>query len=111
MNELITVAHKWFNIGIQLGIDYYTLKGFEQQHKDDLSRCLSEMLHCWLKGNGKSCVKWETIVEALRSPSINETGLAEKIFEDNQLQSAASGSSNAKSTPIQGEDTQYYFIQ
>ena len=82
-NELATVAHKWFNIGIQLRIDYHVLKGFEQQHKDDPSRCLSEMLHCWLNGNEKSCVKWETIIEVLRSPSINEIGLAEKIFEDN----------------------------
>ena len=89
-NELATVAHKWFNIGIQLEIDYHVLKGFEQQHKDNPSRCLSEMLHCWLNGNGKSCVKWETIIEVLRSPSINETGLAEKIFEDNH------------STPTQG---------
>ena len=90
MNELVTIAHKWFDIGIQLGISYHVLKGFEQQHKDNPYRCLSEMLHCWLNGNGNCCVKWETIVEAIRSPSINETGLAERIFENNLLQPAAS---------------------
>ena len=107
MNELITVAHKWFNIGIQLGIEYHVLKSFEQRHKDDPSRCLSETLYCWLKGNaGKSCVKWETIVEALKSPSVHETGLAEKIFEDNQLQPQAAALSEdhpqSIPTPVQG---------
>ena len=101
MNELATIAHKWFDIGIQLGIGYHILKGFEQQYKDSPSRCLSEMLHCWLNGNGKCCVKWEAIIEALRSASVNETGLAEKIFENNQLQPAAS-ECYSQNTPMQG---------
>ena len=57
MNELATVAHKWLNIGIQLGIGYHVLKGFEQQHKNDPSRCLSEMLHycIWLLEANGAC--------------------------------------------------------
>ena len=101
MNELIAIAHKWFNIGIQLRIDYHILKGFEQQYKDNPSRCLLEMLHYWLNGNGKSCVKWETIIEALRSPLVSESGIADKLVESNQLQPAASECCS-QSTPIQG---------
>ena len=79
------------------------LKGFKQQHKDDPSGCLLEMLHYWLNGNEKSCAKWETIIdsEVLRSPSINETGFTEKIFEDSQLQPAES-KDHSQSTSTQG---------
>lgn len=101
MNELVTVANKWFNTGIQLGSDYHVLKDFEQQYKDNPSGCLSEMLHYWLNGNGKSCAKWETIIEVLRSPSRNETGLAEKIFKENQLPPAES-EDHSQNTHTQG---------
>ena len=105
INELITIAHKWITIGIQLGIDYHVLKGFGQQYNNDPIRCLTELLQYWLDGNaanGKSHVNWETIIKALKSPSVNESGLAEKICENHQLQQAVHASecdSQSISTP------------
>ena len=103
-NALATVTPKWFDIGIQLRIEHHILKEFEQQYTNNPSRCLSEMLQYWLKGNavdGKSHVNWETIIEALKSRSIGETGLAEEIISDNiQLQHTASErDSQSKSMP------------
>ena len=116
INELVTVAHKWITIGIQLGIDYHVLKGFGQQYNNDPIRCLAEMLQYWLDGNaadGKSHVNWETVVKALKSPLVNELGLAEKVCENHQLLHAAHASechsdSQSRSMPGPGnplEDT------
>ena len=103
INALVIVVHKWIDIGIQLGIDYHVLKGLGQQYSNDSRRCLTEMLQYWLDGNaanGKSHVNWETIIEALKSPSVNESGIAEKICEDNRLQHAASECDSQSCIPM-----------
>lgn len=88
INELNLVVHKWLEIGIQLGIKFHVLKTFELQHNKDPRRCLSEMLQYWLDGKAceKSHVSWETIIEVLDSPSINEATFARRLRENIQLQ-------------------------
>jgi hypothetical protein len=88
INELNTVVLKWLEIGIQLGIEFRILKSFELQHNKDPRRCLSEMLQYWLDGKAceRSRVNWETIIEALESPSINEEAVARQLRENMQLQ-------------------------
>ena len=95
-NELNIVVHKWLEIGIQLGIKLHVLKGFELQHNKDPKRCLSEMLQYWLDGKAyeKSHVNWETIIEALESPAINEAAIAGQLRENIQLQYAGNTSTS-----------------
>lgn len=75
--ELGGVAHKWFKIGIQLGIPLDVLKNFKND--DDP---LASVIHYWLTGNVKDKavqVSWETVVTALESTHLEESALADKI--------------------------------
>ena len=75
--------HKWFPLGLQLGLLSPTLKDIEANHKDDVRRCLQECLTLWLSkadkvtDNGGST--WDSLADALRNTE--ETFVAEKILE------------------------------
>ena len=75
--------HKWFPLGLQLGLLSPTLKDIEANHKDDVRRCLQECLTLWLSkadkvtDNGGST--WDSLADALRNTE--ENFAAEKILE------------------------------
>ena len=74
-SELSEISGKRFKIGIQLGISHSKLKEFERE--DDP---LSAIVNFWLRGNVQSVpVSWKSIVEALKSRHVGETGLANTI--------------------------------
>ena len=75
--------HKWFPLGLQLGLLSPTLKDIEANHKDDVRRCLQECLTLWLSkadkvtDNGGST--WDSLADALRN--IEENYASQKIME------------------------------
>lgn len=74
-NELSTVKHKQSKIGIQLGIPLHKLEEFERERDP-----LSASIDYWLKGNVEGVpVTWQSIVDALSSPHVDEKGLAQDI--------------------------------
>ena len=77
-DELGTLKYKKFEIGVQLGIAYHKLKEFEKELDP-----LAAAIDYWLKGNAKEGLpcSWQSIVAALRSPAVDEAGLAGKIEE------------------------------
>ena len=42
---------QWFELGLQLGLDYFALSVIEKDHKESID-CMREMLASWLKGQG-----------------------------------------------------------
>ena len=90
IDDLVTVVDKWYLIGVKLEVEPSVLKEYEQEYNNNPRRCLAEMLQYWLDGNTPACVKWETMIEVLRSPVIDRAGLAERMYKDNQLQQGAS---------------------
>ena len=75
--ELGEVAHNWFKIGVQLGISHGKLKEFEKEVDP-----LSAVINYWLSDNVEDTevpVSWKSIVAALKSSYVGETGLANKI--------------------------------
>ena len=73
-NELGDIEHKAYKIGIQIGISRSKLLEFE---KEDL---LSAAIDYWLCGNVPDVpVTWGSIVQALESKHVNETGCANRI--------------------------------
>ena len=75
--ELGKVTHKVFKIGVQLGIPYHMLKEFEKETDP-----LSAVINYWLNDNVEDAevpVSWRSIVAALESSYVGETGLANKI--------------------------------
>ena len=76
-DELGSVKYKWFEIGVQLGIPYEKLMEFKN-HQDPLAAAVMY----WLKGNVEGiAISWRSIVSALKSDHVGETGLAKKIFK------------------------------
>ena len=78
LEELGSVAEKWFEIGTQLNVPQSQLRQFEQHHSNKApTRLLNEVIYYWIK-NGEN-VSWECIITALKSDYIQERGLAEKL--------------------------------
>ena len=77
-NELRPVRASWYNIGLQLNVLYTTLDRFRELYSDP-SDLLREMLKFWLKTAVDPPPTWETVVTALRSPSVNEKSVAAQL--------------------------------
>lgn len=73
-NELGNVQHKAYEIGVQLGISLGKLKELKKN-----GNLLLESLDFWLNGNTDVPVTWESVVNALESDFVKETGCAERI--------------------------------
>ena len=70
------MRQKWHKICIQLNIPNDKLR---QVEKDDDPLITS--LDYWLKGNTDIPITWESVVEALESPCVEELGLAKELKE------------------------------
>jgi hypothetical protein len=80
VNELSSVKIKWQEIGIQLDIDVSELTSFQMSHNVATPLILlSEVLSYWIDEHTDVPVTWESLVTVLRSPSVNENVLAERI--------------------------------
>jgi len=62
-------------LGVQLEIAIGTLKRIKQECREDAGHCLVEVLNEWLKNNPS----WKGVVDALRSPAVDEKSLADNI--------------------------------
>ena len=49
-------SSQWFNLGINLGLDYYSLMVIEKDYKE-VEECMREMLALWLRGPEEGCTK------------------------------------------------------
>ena len=67
--------YKWFKIGIQLGVPRHKLMEFRKE-EDSLSAVID---YC-LRGNVEGVpLSWISVVKALQSFHVGETGLAKRI--------------------------------
>ena len=73
--ELGEVAHKWFKIGVQLGVSRGKLKEFEKE-ADPLSAVIDYLLNGNIEGVP---VSWWYVVESLKTNYVDEPGLANKM--------------------------------
>ena len=78
MNALAEASDKWYQIGIQLDILSHTLKSIQKEHHEDKDR-LMFMLEHWMT-NGSE-VTWESVINALISPSVERRSIAYKVKE------------------------------
>ena len=69
------MKYKWFEIGIQLGVPHHKLMEFRKE-EDSLSAAID---YC-LRGNVEGApLSWASVVKALQSSHVGETGLAKRI--------------------------------
>ena len=81
IEALVEVKHKWFQIGIQLGLSPSTLECIEGQCSNSFDKALYEMIKEWLKLSDQPHT-WNDIVHALRLKSVDEGTLAGKIEKE-----------------------------
>ena len=69
---------KWYNIGLILEISVSTLDSINVTGFQNPDNCVTAMLKEWLN-NGKPPRTWATVAEALRSPTVGFSYLAEQL--------------------------------
>ena len=77
-SELVSVAPKWMDLGLSLGLDQLVLDSLESTYPRDVNRCLTETLARWLQ-QVRAARSWRAITLALIVPSINRIDLAHRI--------------------------------
>ena len=65
---------KWYDIGLELGIDAETLNCIEKENPRQLQDCLRNMLKTWLE-RAHPRPTWEALIEALKSPLVDREDL------------------------------------
>ena len=95
---LSTASEKWRSIGLQLGLPNSTLnKVGELSNSDPVDR-LSAVINEWLKMNGKEPTP-KTLAEALKSESVQERKLAERVEnkygKESEVDSVTDGQSSS----------------
>lgn len=82
---LSTLEHKWFYLGLALGVDHSTLEKLEHEHKLDLRSSMRSMLQIWLQNISDCRLVWPALVAALDSTLVQEHLLAEKIRKEHSF--------------------------
>ena len=84
LKELVTskVAHKWFPIGIGLGISGEQLEEIRENSDDIPDCCLGNLFYEWeLNPHENKPFTWSTLLKVLRSVKVGEESLANKLEE------------------------------
>ena len=72
------VATKWYYLGLRLQVNTNTLDRIENDVRDSNDAC-RKMFQAWLRDNSKGT--WNDVIAALKSNSVKENGVAEKLEE------------------------------
>ena len=76
------VAHKWFPIGIGLGMSGEQLEEIQENSNDIPDRCLGNLFYEWEQNPHKDKpFTWDTLIQVLRSVKVGEEFLAKKLEE------------------------------
>ena len=85
VNELASIKHKWYEIGIQLGIPQIKLQQFKWDEHP-----LAAVVDYWLM-NATVPISWKSIVIALESAHVGEIGVAKMISSKHCWQESEAG--------------------
>jgi hypothetical protein len=77
------------DIGIELGLNKTDLDAIKTNFGDDLTKCFTEMLTLWLKQVNPLPTQ-RTLVEVLRTPTVNQGQLAENVEKQDLLNELSS---------------------
>ena len=72
---------QWYNLGLELDITPDSLDAIELANGQNPDRCFRAVLTKWLREHERPT--WRVLAEALRSPSVGQSHLAEQILQQN----------------------------
>ena len=90
---------KWFNLGLELGIDEETLKVLKQSSTSE-DDCFRDMLSKWLRTVNPT---WEELLVALKQPSVGCDHLAKKVRDEQGVPEQRSKDKYSTTPNIAGE--------
>ena len=72
------VRAKWRSLGLELGVDPYSLDAISVQHRDRPDDCLTHVLQQWLD-RGDPEPTWDRLIEALEARPVGFLELARTL--------------------------------
>ena len=85
---------KWYNIGLKLGVTAGDLDVIKRRNLNNDDECLTDLLAQWLR-QANPPPTWNSIIDALRSPTVNLTPLADQVESSSSKSSLDTASSTA----------------
>ena len=84
LKELVTtkVAHKWFSIGIGLGMSGEQLEEIRESSDDVPDHCFDNLFYEWEQNpHEDKPFTWDTLLKVLRSVKVGDESLAKELQE------------------------------
>ena len=88
---------KWMVLGIQLGIEASQLQALENQYHGNGEKIYIDIFNRWKKKADGKPKTWSTVIDALKTPSVDEVALARDLELSITPSSCASTNSLASS--------------
>ena len=95
MSQLASIDASWHSIGNGLGVSYNVLQGLAEANMSNQTK-LGHVIQSWLDMNGQdggAPVTWNTIIDVIRGPLVQNNALAREIYEYLKLKSSVQQSS------------------
>ena len=80
LNLLADVSNLWHEIGLSLKAPHNILDGLKSSQESNAIK-LSQVIHSWLTTTESHLVTWETVIDAIKSPIVNNIKKATEIHE------------------------------
>ena len=80
MDEVATKTNEWEMIALHLDIDQVSIECIDRQECGNIKRCFYKIFEKWQKQQ-KPPFRWEEVIDALISPSVDEKALAKQLKE------------------------------
>jgi len=77
--KVFDVRTKWYNLGLELGLQAPTLDSISDQYSRNPTECFCQVLKEWLQ-RINPLPTWQAMVDALKSPTVAQYQVAEEIL-------------------------------
>jgi len=77
-NALHSASHRWFEIGLQLGVPIFRLNIILRDMHGTMKQ-LRAVLEYWMNNATDPLPSWKVLVDALKSPTVSESRVAEEL--------------------------------
>ena len=70
LNLLADISNLWCEIGLSLKVSHSFLDGLKRSSESNTIK-LSEVIHSWLTTSQPHFITWETVIDAMKGPIVN----------------------------------------
>ena len=76
--QLADISDMWYEIGLSLKVSCSILNGLTNSEKSNAYK-LAQVVHSWLTTTESHLVTWETVIDAIKGPIVNNIKKANEI--------------------------------